>query len=151
MTCWESTTSIYKFLSTFPRRERLEHSDYRPLRKHFYPRSHVGNDENIRFPIRSLHTFLSTFPRRERPHGECSGCHRKYFYPRSHVGNDTFDMDFNETLRDFYPRSHVGNDLCSFLFVSLLSTFLSTFPRRERQLFIVINKTVRIISIHVPT
>ncbi len=81
---------LYKFLSTFPRRERLYcgvNYGLIPLFLSTFPRRerlNILGGENM------SNKFLSTFPRRERPPTFSDIAYAKSnFYPRSHVGNDS--------------------------------------------------------------
>ena len=134
-----AVTPVILFLSTFPRRERLEKGTLlpgagyfyprshvgndgweqpkKPMADHFYPRSHVGNDTAQEHAVRVVNGFLSTFPRRERPGSTCLRRAHTNFYPRSHVGNDRYyRMGVSRWTGHFYPRSHVGNDRNSFCY-----------------------------------
>ena len=122
-----------KFLSTFPRRERLLTFSRGSRKMDFYPRSHVGNDWLSGLMTNRGRLFLSTFPRRERRRCRkgisvsmqfLSTFPRRERPPLSHISR--------RAEYYFYPRSHVGNDCLALRKECLSVSFLSTFPRRER-------------------
>ena len=103
-------------------------------RNNFYPRSHVGNDGGGLFDFNALATFLSTFPRRERHELDGFISTLEGFLSTFPRRERPFRVSCGTYHRlDFYPRSHVGNDAFHPQCGTTFNSFLSTFPRRERR------------------
>ena len=122
----------YKFLSTFPRRERRRSAAAAVKWKVFlstFPR----RERLVEIALYWLHElFLSTFPRRERRCNSCTTLAQLHFYPRSHVGNDLFWVFIVSSMSEFLSTFPRRERLRLHSFFHLISKFLSTFPRRER-------------------
>ncbi len=140
---------------------------------YFNPRSREGSDPFSQVWQNQGRSFQSTLPRRERRGRVQAICPRDTisihapakgatayraivnfyvvnFNPRSREGSDGFLVQASHREgRNFNPRSREGSDHTAGPFYCRPCLFQSTLPRRERQLILVILKTLYI-SIHAP-